>query len=105
MFKHSKKGFTTVELILVIAAIAILAAVLIPTFSNLVNSSQAIKEAATALQGDLVVAQGEYANIPTTDAANYEGTMNDGVYTYTTQNGKYVCTFSTATNAWEITKK
>ena len=38
MFMHkSKKGFTIVELVIVIAVIAILAAVLIPTFSNLVK--------------------------------------------------------------------
>jgi len=35
----SKKGFTIVELVIVIAVIAILAAVLIPTFSNLVKKA------------------------------------------------------------------
>ncbi len=36
MFMHkSKKGFTIVELVIVIAVIAILAAVLIPSFSSL----------------------------------------------------------------------
>ena len=40
MFMHkSKKGFTIVELVIVIAVIAILAAVLIPTFSNLVKKA------------------------------------------------------------------
>lgn len=37
MKKHCKKGFTIVELVIVIAVIAILAAVLIPTFVSLVN--------------------------------------------------------------------
>ena len=41
LMKASKKrGFTIVELIIVIAVIAILAAVLIPTFSNLINKAQ-----------------------------------------------------------------
>ncbi len=40
----NKKGFTIVELVIVIAVIAILAAVLIPTFSNVVDSA---KETAT----------------------------------------------------------
>ena len=34
-----KKGFTIVELVIVIAVIAILAAVLIPTFSSITNSA------------------------------------------------------------------
>lgn len=38
MDKH-QKGFTTVELVIVIAVIAILATVLIPTFSNLINKA------------------------------------------------------------------
>ena len=36
---NKKRGFTIVELIIVIAVIAILAAVLIPTFSSLINKS------------------------------------------------------------------
>lgn len=41
MKKMNKKGFTIVELVIVIAVIAILAAVLIPTFSSVVNSANA----------------------------------------------------------------
>ena len=44
----SKKGFTIVELVIVIAVIAILAAVMIPTFSGIVdkaNESAALQEA------------------------------------------------------------
>lgn len=37
--KNSKKGFTVVELVIVIAAIAILAAVLIPTFSAIIKEA------------------------------------------------------------------
>lgn len=39
--KNTKKGFTIVELVIVIAVIAILAAVLIPTFSSVTNSARA----------------------------------------------------------------
>ena len=56
MFMHkSKKGFTIVELVIVIAVIAILAAVLIPTFSNLVKKAnmsadqQAVRQMNTVL--------------------------------------------------------
>lgn len=56
MKKSSKKGFTIVELVIVIAVIAILAAVLIPTYSSLVKKAnlsadeQAVKQMNTALK-------------------------------------------------------
>lgn len=49
----NKKGFTIVELVIVIAVIAILAAVLIPTFSNVIesaNKSADLSEAQTSLK-------------------------------------------------------
>ena len=42
--KRLKKGFTIVELVIVIAVIGILAAVLIPTFSNVIKKSQISKD-------------------------------------------------------------
>ena len=39
MLKTKKKGFTIVELVIVIAVIAILAAVLIPTFASIIENS------------------------------------------------------------------
>lgn len=50
--KLNKKGFTIVELVIVIAVIAILAAVLIPTFSSVIekaNESAALQEGKAAL--------------------------------------------------------
>lgn len=38
--KELKKAFTIVELVIVIAVIAILAAVLVPTFSNMILSAK-----------------------------------------------------------------
>lgn len=49
--KNNRKGFTTVELVIVIAVIAILATVLIPTFSGLIgkaNASGALQTARNA---------------------------------------------------------
>lgn len=49
----NKKGFTIVELVIVIAVIAILAAVLIPTFSNVIqsaNDTAAMSEAESTLK-------------------------------------------------------
>ena len=56
MKNSNKKGFTIVELVIVIAVIAILAAVLIPTFSGLVKKAnvsadiQAVRQMNTALE-------------------------------------------------------
>ena len=61
MYKNNKKGFTIVELVVVIAVIAILAAVLIPTFSNLIkranvsSDTQLIHNLNTALVSDSAV--------------------------------------------------
>ena len=57
MFMHkSKKGFTIVELVIVIAVIAILAAVLIPTFSNLVKKANQSADIQAARQMNTVLA-------------------------------------------------
>ena len=58
MYRNSKKGFTVVELVIVIAIIAILAAVLIPTFASLIQKAneskdtQLVKNLNTALAVD-----------------------------------------------------
>ena len=55
MINSKKKGFTIVELVIVIAVVAILAAVLIPTFSSLIKKAnlsadqQAVRQMNTAL--------------------------------------------------------
>ena len=56
-----KKGFTIVELVIVIAVIAVLAAVLIPTFSNLVRKAQesADQQLAKNLNTALTMAEAE----------------------------------------------
>ena len=43
MKRNNKKGFTIVELVIVIAVIGILAAVLIPTFSGVIDDANASK--------------------------------------------------------------
>lgn len=68
--KNLRKGFTTVELVIVIAIIAILATALIPTFGNLINKANetaALMEAReafnNALADDLNIFTGETAYI------------------------------------------
>ena len=63
--KNTRKGFTIVELIIVIAVIAILAAVLIPTFGTVIdkaNQSAALQEAKIAHTEDLSVLDGQASN-------------------------------------------
>lgn len=63
MKKMNKKGFTIVELVIVIAVIAILAAVLIPTFTGIIKKAQdsaVIQEANAAYK--MYVAEVDYAD-------------------------------------------
>lgn len=79
MKKNNRKGFTLVELVIVIAVIAILAAVLIPTFTNIVdnaNESKAIQESKIVWEEYMV----EYAD---------EGKLGEfNGYVKTTESGK-----------------
>ncbi len=67
MKKNTRKGFTITELVIVIAVIAILAAVLIPTFSSMIkkaNDSAVLQEAKnlhTSYIGAVNYAAGESA--------------------------------------------
>ena len=65
--KRNTKGFTIVELVIVIAIIAILAAVLIPTFANLINRANvsADKQLIRNLNTALTVAQATDGKNPT----------------------------------------
>ncbi len=89
--KHTnKKGFTIVELVIVIAVIAILAAVLIPNLSRLVtkaDKSAAMQEAKAAMDNDLINAEGDLANmenyvVSSSDATDLKGKQVYIVNTY-----------------------
>lgn len=64
--RTSKKGFTIVELVIVVAVIAILAAVLIPTFAGIIDKARmssdqvAVRNMNTALATDLDSSKGFY---------------------------------------------
>lgn len=71
MFKNlNKKGFTIVELVIVIAVIAILSAVLIPTFSNVIENARST--------ANLQEAKNELDSYVAFMAAKGQ-TLNDGV--------------------------
>lgn len=82
MKNTKKRGFTIVELVIVIAVIAILASVLIPTFSNVVTKakeSKNLQEARNAYTDSLaiVLADGDIA-------AGEEATVDGWTVTFTT---------------------
>lgn len=88
MKKLNKKGFTIVELVIVIAVIAILAGVLIPTFATVVdkaNQSKAMQEAKNEYEAYLA----EYAK-------DLDGTQNlvvvAGDYYFEVNNGQFNAT-------------
>ena len=62
MINSKKKGFTIVELVIVVAVVAILAAVLIPTFSSLVRKAN--------ISSDTVVAKNLNTALALYDAEN-----------------------------------
>ena len=88
MKNTKKKGFTIVELVIVIAVIAILAAVMIPTFSNVVakaNESKALQQARAAYTnwlatGDNVLSLG----------ADTDLILKVGTYTFYVTDGQFV---------------
>lgn len=98
MIKKLKKAFTITELVIVIAVIAILAAVLIPTFSNVIrnaNQSAALQTCTNALK--------DYQSIALSEGKDDEvaGTVfvsNNYVYTYINSSLQYVGELDDLTN-------
>ena len=75
MKKMNKKGFTIVELVVVIAVIAILAAVMIPTFGGIVekaNASKALQQARNAYTQYLVAHPTADIEIVEVDGVKYD---------------------------------
>ena len=102
MKRNNKKGFTIVELVIVIAVIAILAGVLIPTFAGITTKakkSAALQEATNAYKeayaeaiSDGAITANETASVTTsngtwtftfTDAQNASATAKPADFTYT----------------------
>ena len=90
---NNKKGFTIVELVIVIAVIGILAGVLIPTFSSVIDSakeSSALQEAKATLENVLAVNNGSIATktkFVICDVAK-DGSRATVKYTYNYENSK-----------------
>ena len=103
MKRNNKKGFTIVELVIVIAVIAILAGVMIPTFGGIIenaNKSNAIQQAKNDLTEYMAadLADGKYDSV--------EGTItydaNGGVTYFKSTQGDYTVEYNGTT--WNATK-
>ena len=75
MKKLNKKGFTIVELVIVIAVIAILAAVLIPTFATVIkkaNINAALQGGRNAYTAIMAETEAKFATVATVDGTTHE---------------------------------
>ena len=84
--KMNKKGFTIVELVIVIAVIAILAGVMIPTFGNVIESANesSAQQQAKNVHTSLVAADANLIN----EVVYITVEKGDG-YTYKVENGAF----------------
>ena len=102
---NKKKGFTIVELVIVIAVIAILSAVLIPTFGSIIdqaNESKAMQEVKNAHTATMAE---DLSTAITTDDVVYGKdvtVLNNGYYVTITAEGEVsVAESGTATHTLE----
>jgi type IV pilus assembly protein PilA len=99
MKRNNKKGFTIVELVIVIAVIAILAGVLIPTFGGIVKKAQesaALQEIQNAYKDAYAIALSNDGAINEKDTG-VEATKDDddNITGYRLTSGDYAFTFNT----------
>ena len=97
MKRNNKKGFTIVELVIVIAVIAILSAVLIPTFGGVINDANDVAGKQEARNGYLAKyaedikdgsVDGKNGTTDLTTDGKYAVASNVATYTYTAKDGK-----------------
>jgi prepilin-type N-terminal cleavage/methylation domain-containing protein len=101
MRKNNRKGFTIVELVIVIAVIAILAGVLIPTFASVVekaNVSNALQQAKNTYTEDLALLDAQTANYTKDEYKEYvdsaDTTLVAGKTYYTKAEANGVVTYT-----------
>src|SRR5574337_567941 len=98
--KSMQKGFTLIELMIVVAIIAILAAIAIPAYQDYLIRSQ-VTEGMTLMDGAKIAGTEFYANRGQWPANN----ASAGIATAASIAGKYVSSVNWATTANKITAK
>ena len=92
--KLNKKGFTLMEMLIVVAIIAILVAIAIPTFSNALNKAKAATDEANLRAyyaeqiTDYLLSEADAPKLPDETTADQSTVTVDGV-AYKLQAGKY----------------
>ena len=109
MKKMNKKGFTIVELVIVIAVIAILAAVMIPTFSGIVTKAQqsaALQQLTAAYKEAYAIAMSDdgVANEALVEAAGFQFNFSSGVKIVKVPSGFDYGASTFADGKWTIVK-
>lgn len=97
--KMNKKGFTIVELVIVIAVIAILAGVMIPTFGGIIKTANesAVKQAAATLYKEYyaIDMSDGLVDKPVNNGAQYDPDVKAEVDAYNTKNtGKFSVSYA-----------
>ena len=85
MNKKNRKGFTIVELVIVIAVIGILATVLVPTFGTVITDAKVkadLQGAKNAYTQAMITGQGTVATPYTYEGKYYTYTFNGSEWTY-----------------------
>jgi type IV pilus assembly protein PilA len=101
MRKNNRKGFTIVELVIVIAVIAILAGVLIPTFSGIIKKAQlsaAAQEATNAYKEAYGLALADDGIIYTPASGEGENAVPENKNEEVESINNFKFTFKTTTN-------
>ena len=91
MKRNNKKGFTIVELVIVIAVIAILAGVMIPTFGNVISNANKASAEQEARNGYTACYSRDIAD-GTIDGKEFDTAINDSKYTATADGYQYTAT-------------
>ena len=97
MKRNNKKGFTIVELVIVIAVIAILSAVLIPTFGSVISDANK-----TAAQQEARNAYTSYIQANKSNSTNLDKDLVivvDGAYYFTVVDGQLLYTSTAHANS------
>jgi len=99
--KSSQKGFTLIELMIVIAIIGILAAIALPAYQDYVSKSKGAN-AVASLSGDKIKAALAYSEdntTPTNLTFTYDGVLATLIPDITTTPGKILWTCKTTATA------